>query len=113
MTPKPKYEKTNEDDDYNFWYEEFNLIAAYNGQIDLDFQNVLRCISEKKFSTEIAKELNLTPEYVELVQTMFCNINWCEYGTSPRGCWIIHNIKYEDLDAKLKEHYYNHWIKEQ
>jgi len=73
----------------DFWRDELGVIAPYNMRIDHDALAVLKGIVAGKFNSDIAKELDLPEQYVELLQTLFCSADWAEYGTSPRGCWII------------------------
>ena len=64
--------------------------GGYNSEVDEDVINVAKLIRDKRpiFYTDIAKELNLKPTHVELIQYILCSLDFAEYGTSPRGCWL-------------------------
>lgn len=99
----------DDDDEWDFWDNAKTHCIGYNAQIDSDALNVLRGIAAKKFNTEISKDLELPPQYVELLQSIFCSMDWCEYGTSPRGCWIIHKLVPGDLISKMVLFYEQSW----
>lgn len=69
-----------------------NLIknGGYNSAIDNDIISIMKSIrdDEDKWYQVIAKKLNLREEYVELIQYILCTLDYAEYGTSPRGCWL-------------------------
>jgi hypothetical protein len=91
-------------------WEEFGLRCVnYNSQIDEDMINVMKCIKNKKYNSDIAVELNLSEQYVELLQSILCSKNICEYGTSPRGCWFMHSIDADEYINKWQEYYKNNW----
>lgn len=76
------------DDDFSFWHR-LGLSNPYNKRIDDDVLAVLKAVAvEGAFNDGVAKDLGLPEQYVEMIQTLLCDIGWCEYGTSPRGCWI-------------------------
>jgi hypothetical protein len=89
-------------DKWAFWEDAKISCASYNAQIDLDALNVLLCIRGKMFNSTIAAKLNLPDQYVELIQSIFCSADWCEYGGSPRGCWML---PHDDIgrDARVKK----------
>ncbi len=93
---------------FNFFDMNGMQCVGYDEQIDIDFLNVLMLIKEKISYYEIAKRLELPEQYIELIQSIFCSAGWCEYGTSPRACWIAHDYKLEyppfDLIEKFKVH---------
>jgi hypothetical protein len=82
---------------------------SYNAQVDLDALNVLKGIVAKKYCNDIAEETGLAPSHVEMIQYLFCGANWCEYGTSPRGCWIQYGIDADQLIAMFEAYYEAHW----
>ena len=99
-----------EDNDWDFWEDEAKITCIpYSSRIDEDMLNTLKLIAEEKFNHEIAEILNLTPQYVELMQSIFCHAGWCEYGTSPRGCWIDHSKNKEELIDKYNYYFKRRW----
>lgn len=86
--------------------------CSYNSAIDQQAIDVLRCIREKLYCSDIAARIGLTPEHVELFQSMFSSANWCEYGTSPRGCWFVYDYgdNFGDrLIAAWEAYFERHW----
>lgn len=81
------------------------VIRPYSEQIDIDALAVLRCVVAKKGTATIAKETGLSESYVELLQTVFCSADWCDYGTSPRHAFMI-----GDGNARVAE--YENYIQE-
>lgn len=61
--------------------------ASYSSQIDADAIHILKAIASRQFNSDIAVMLGLPEQYVELLQSIFCSAGWCDYGTSPRGCF--------------------------
>lgn len=107
-----KVEET--DTEFDPWLELGLYAVSYNSQIDADVINVLKCVKQKKFSTDIAKELNLPDQYVELIMSILASKNILEYGTSPRGGWF--NMSNEEADAYIKkweDYYYRTWVKQE
>ncbi len=82
---------------------------SYNSQVDLDALNVLKGIAAGKYNTDIATETGLSPSHVEMIQYLFCGANWVEYGTSPRGGWIMHHINKDRLVAMFEAYYEAQW----
>lgn len=67
---------------------------TYNGAIDSDIISVLRKLEQKTlFMDDLATSLGLEKKYVEMIQHLLCGLGLCEYGTSPRGCWITDDGK--------------------
>lgn len=99
-----------EGEEWDFWEHELKLrCIAYTSEIDADLINVYKGIMAHKYNTEIASELKLPPQYVELLQEMFCSADWASYGTSPRGCWPNLDHNPEEQLAKLKAWYLRKW----
>ena len=90
------------DHEWDFWDEANIRCASYNSEIDHDFLAVLREIHAENYCDDIAKKLSLPSQYVELIQSIFCSMDWCEYGTSPRACFIDPSLNGEELIAKLE-----------
>ena len=79
-----------EDEDGEYWdpWEALGLrCLSYNSEIDQNAIDVLRGIGDKLYNSDIAARTGLPAQYVELLQSIFCGSDWCEYGTSPRGCF--------------------------
>lgn len=96
---------------WDFWEEVGLSCVSYNSQIDEDALAVLKGIRANKYNTEIAAELGLPAQYVELLQSIFCSAGWCEYGTSPRGCWLkeYDDAKADAMVAKFEAYVRNMW----
>lgn len=64
--------------------------GGYSFTIDLDIYNVMKLSadSDTMYSAYIAKELNLSEDYVELIKYIICSEDLADYGTSPRGSWL-------------------------
>jgi hypothetical protein len=79
-------------------------VFGYNSAVSDNIFNILEylCIGnrEDRFVTGLAKRFDLTPEHVELIQYLLCGADLCDYGTSPRGCFITD--KGRELYSKLK-----------
>lgn len=100
-----EYETT---DDWDFWYIAKLNSSGYDSDIDRDLINVFIITSQLNWYEDIAKTLSLDPKYVCLLIEILCNANFCEYGSSPRGAWAIHNSYQENLD-KLNKWYAEKW----
>ena len=70
--------------------------GGYNGAVDDDIWAVLKYIESDNdsFVTNMAKALKLDKNYVELIQYILCGADLCEYGSSPRGCWLTEYGKF-------------------
>lgn len=64
------------------------------------------------FVTDIAKKTGLSESHVELYQYIFCSAGWCDYGTSPRGCFPDHSIDFDELVRKWETYYRLRWGEE-
>lgn len=80
---------------------------GYNSSINDDIYNVMRLSSIghrgalSSFSTNIAKRLSISENYVELIKYLLCQEDNADYGTSPRGAWLT--PKGKDLYLRLKK----------
>lgn len=85
----------NAEDENGSFFDPWDALGlyclSYNSEIDQRAIAVLRGIGEKLYCSEIAQRASMAEDHVELFQSIFCSANWCEYGTSPRGCWFVHN----------------------
>lgn len=61
--------------------------AGYSSSLDEAMIGVLCGIKDKKFNSDIAHELNLNEDFVELMQSIACSAKLATYGTSPRGAF--------------------------
>ena len=104
-----------EDADGDYWdpWDALGLpCCSYNSEIDEQAIAVLQGIADKMFNTDIAEKTGMSPAHVELWQGIFCSRDWCEYGTSPRGCFPNYGSEFEDIGriiASWKAYYQRHW----
>lgn len=104
------HEGVTYDREWDFWEDACKIYCVpYDKAIDDDLLAVLKGIALKKYNTDIAKELGYPPQYVELLQSILCSADWCDYGTSPRGCWIRHDLDADALIAKLERDIARRW----
>ena len=101
-----------EDENGDFW-DPWNALgvdcASYSGQVDQDAINVLRGIRDKLYNSDIAKRYSMAPSHVELLQSIFCSADWCDYGTSPRGCFPTDREGFPALIAGWEGFYLRFW----
>lgn len=114
IVPKEERQTRGMDDpEWDFWADEADMGAiSYNAQIDLDLLAVLKGIAAKKYCTDIAAELGLPDRYIELLQSILCSVGWCDYGTSPRGCWIDGDHDADALIIRLGRYVNEQWFKD-
>lgn len=96
-----------EKNEFDPWQEWGLDCVSYTSQIDEDVINIMECIKYKMYCSDISIKLNLPEQYIELIQSILCSKDICEYGTSPRGCWFINTP--EQYINKWKEYYKNKW----
>lgn len=113
----------SEDDNGPLWdpWEAIHIPSGgYSGQVDIDAIKILRAIRDGvlsgrsggeygNYSTKIAKSTGLSDHHVELWQYIFCSAGWCDYGTSPRGCFPDLEIDFDGLIAAWESYYERHW----
>ena len=101
--------------------------GGYSSTVDDDALSVLRAINDgtksgraggeyRNYVTEITKTTSLSETHVELYQYLFCSANWCEYGTSPRGCWFVYDYGEgfgDRLITAWEEYYQRKWVDDQ
>lgn len=97
------------DTPWDFWEEAGLSCVSYNSDIDFDLYRVFCGVIEKKFNTDLASELKLPEQYVELLQSILCSVGWCDYGTSPRGCFVDHRHDPEELRGRLLDYLGRKW----
>jgi len=73
---------------------------AYGSAVDLLAIAVLRAIDEGLACGDIADRLDLSPDHVDLFQTMFTAAGWCVVEIKPCGC-RINPAHGEDFGARL------------
>lgn len=83
--------------------------CSYNSVIDQQAIDVLRGIGDGLYNTDIAERTGMATSHVELLQSIFCTAGWCEYGTSPRGCWPVDREGFPDLIAAWEAYYERVW----
>jgi len=97
--------------------------GGYSAGVDLDAIEVLRAIRDGvaagrsggeygNFVTDIAERTGLSRTHVELYQYMFCSVNWCDYGTSPRGCFPEYGFDFDGLIEAWCKYYVRRWGQE-
>lgn len=103
----------NEDDEHGDYWNPWVALGigcgGYRGDGDQNALAVLRGINVHLYSTDIAERTGLASSHVELLQEIFCSANWCEYGTSPRGCWPIDREGFPLLIEAWEQYYERHW----
>lgn len=80
-----------------FWTQllDDNHTACYDHLIDFSVMRILEYIiikcdnNECTYYTSISEDLKLDPMFVQMIQYLLCAKDFTEYGSSPRGCWII------------------------
>ncbi len=84
--------------------------GGYDSDVDQDLILIVKALcKEHLFMTALASKLNLPQKYVILIQTILCSANWCNYGTSPRGCWIDYDVDKQLLIASLDIYSQKQW----
>jgi hypothetical protein len=107
--------KPNAEDEHGDYWDPWEALGlgccSYNSELDQAAIDVARCIASEEFMycTDIAERTGLSPLMVEMFQGIFSSANWCEYGTSPRGCWFIDRDGAPDLVAAWEAYYERHW----
>jgi hypothetical protein len=117
MYGKPVSEiiQPNAEDEFGEYWDPWEALGlgccSYNAGIDRQAIGVLREIGSPEFAycTDIAERLGMTPEHVEMFQGIFCSADWCEYGTSPRGCWPIDREGFPALIAAWEVYCERRW----
>lgn len=105
---------------WNPWDAMGIALGGYNSEVDDNALAVLRAIRDGvkrgreggkygNFVTEIVKVTGLNETHVELWQYIFCSAGWCDYGTSPRGCFPDHGIDFDELIVKWERYYQFRW----
>lgn len=120
------FEPNSEDGDGPYW-DPWEVIAipagGYNSSVDLDAIYVLRAIRDgvasgksgddyKNYVTDISKRIGMSESHVELWQYIFCSADWCDYGTSPRGCFPAHGLQFDALITAWEAYYVRRWKEE-
>lgn len=117
------FEPNSEDGDGPYW-DPWEVIAipagGYSSSVDLDAIYVLRAIRDgvasgksggdyKNYVTDISKRTGMSESHVELWQYIFCSANWCDYGTSPRGCFPADGLQFDALITAWEAYYLRRW----
>jgi hypothetical protein len=92
-------------EDFDHWIHEGAPIFTYNSELDELFWKAILALNvdEMVYNDELAKILGVDILMTELIQTVLCYKEYCEYGTSPRGCWLTKDCeKLLDLFRKHK-----------
>ena len=94
--------------------------GGYSSAIDDDALAVLKAIRDgaasrhsggefTNYTTDIAAKTGMSATHVELWQYLFCSADWCDYGTSPRGCFPNYDIDFDALIAAWEAYYERRW----
>lgn len=105
-------EPNAEDENGPYWdpWEAIEIhCGGYNSEVDADAIAVLKAIRNGGYVSHIAKETGLSEAHVELWQYIFCSADWCDYGTSPRGCFPMPGIDFPALIAAWETYYERSW----
>jgi hypothetical protein len=109
------------EDYYDPWTAMRIHCGGYGSEVDLDVIRVLRAIAvgsrncieglegPKGYVTDIAEQTGMSASHVELIQYMLCSADWCDYGTSPRGCFPNWDGDFEALIAAWEKYYEQQW----
>lgn len=85
---------------FDFWSDILGVsFGGYNSAVDDDVIDVMNRMSVSKFFAENTHE--------ELIAYILCNAGLAEYGTSPRGAWIDHDLR--DLIPSVIERWRRDW----
>jgi hypothetical protein len=103
-----------EDEHGDYWdpWEALGLpCCSYNSKIDQAAIDVLRLVAGPEFiyCTDIAEQTGHSPVLVEMFQGIFSSANWCEYGTSPRGCWPIDRNGFHKIVEAWEAYFERRW----
>lgn len=111
MAPDPLAPNAEDQDGEYFdpWQALGLHCSAYSSTTDEAAIAVLKGIRDKLYSTDIAERAKLDETLVELLQEIFCSADWCEYGTSPRGCWFIEDGFGDRIITAWEAYYKRHW----
>ena len=85
--------------------------GGYNSDVDDLLIRIVELIVVEGpiFCDAIAREVGESPQFVELVQYVLCSAEWCEYGTSPRGCFAMPGLDGARLLKSMREWREEHW----
>jgi hypothetical protein len=73
------------------------------------FEKIRSGIAAGGYVTDIVGALGLEPHYVELWQYIFCSAGWADYGTSPRGCFVVDNEAADTRIAQWRDYMARTW----
>ena len=89
-------------EEFDMW-ESFKIrCGGYNSATDWNMINVMECVLDGNFNSDIALKLSIDTEHVELIQYILCSCDLCEYGTSPRGCFPKNRESFKSFIDKCK-----------
>ncbi len=71
-------------------WQEIIPCGGYSSEVDDAIIKVMQLIRDKRliFYSDICKITGFQSEFVQLVQYILSTMDYAEYGTSPRGCWL-------------------------
>lgn len=71
-------------------WREIIKCGGYSSDVDCAIVEVMRDIKDNRpaYLTDIHKRTQHSIILVQLIQYIICSMDYAEYGTSPRGCWL-------------------------
>lgn len=88
----------------DFWCDILDVgCSGYNSQVDDD---VIRVLEKMLAGHLVPSECS---SHDELISYILCDSGLAEYGTSPRGAWICHEV--QDIIPAVIERWRRDWIK--
>lgn len=71
-------------------WQEIIPCGGYASEVDDAIIAVMQLIRDKMpiFYTDICKITGFQSEFVQLIQYILSTLDYAEYGTSPKGCWL-------------------------
>lgn len=117
----------NSEDESGSYWDPWDAMHIHNGGYSSNVENdaieILRAIRDGvkdgrdggqygNYVTDIANKTGLSEGHVELWQYIFCSAGWCNYGTSPRGCFPDQSIDFDALIEAWAGYYRRKWEQE-
>lgn len=100
---------SEKESEFDMWEALGVPCAGYSSSIDDAMIGVLIGISKHQYCSDIAKELKLPEDYVELLQSIACSAGLAEYGTSPRGAFPKDIVQLDTFIEKCDSYYGDKW----
>jgi hypothetical protein len=106
-------EFTQDEDEFDMWNELGVPCGGYSSRIDFLVIEIMKNLQFPilPYVTDIAKKLEVSEDFVELVQYILCSKDLFEYGVSPRGCFPKSYDQVKEFIEKCEEQYKKLWDK--